>query len=90
MGERFTSRSIRCNIWSDWSKPVAVNASLGYNSRSYNCRRDYFAPSGYVGLYVEWRLKPTLTLGFDVDNTQGKMKLKERIAVFKVRYLFLL
>ncbi len=160
MGERFTSRSLRCNIWSDWSKPVAGSVNWGYNSRSYNYRGGYFAPSGYVGLYVGWQVKPTLNLGFDVNNTielksggsveklnwilhpqmqyalrkdlffrlwsepnfatdihrlnllfswnfmpkswiylafnefrnntQGKMKLKDRIVVLKIRYLFLL
>ena len=160
MGEQFTSRSLRCNIWSDWSKPVAGSINLGYSSRSYNYRRGYFAPSAYARLYVEWQVNPVLNLGFDVnntiefnpggsveklnwilhpqmqytlrkdlffrlwsepnfaedihrlnllfswnflpkswaylaynetrDNTEGKMKLKTRIAVLKVRYLFLI
>ena len=159
-GELYDLYNISFWAWSDRSKPLSASSGFWYNSRSYNYRREYFAPSGGLGFDLRWRPSPGLSLGLEVnntvefkpdgsvekwnwishptvqwalrrdmylrvwlepnfatdlhranvllswnflpkswaylavnesrDNSEGRMKLKERIVVFKLRYLFLL
>jgi len=56
-------------LWSDWSKSVAGDCGIWYNSQEYNYRRDWFGQNGGVEANLRWRVSGRLTLGAEVENT---------------------
>ena len=69
MDSTYNQFSADIDFWSDESRPLSISAGFYGTSKTYNYRRDYFAP--YANLFLEtgWQINPSFKTWLGINST---------------------